>query len=141
MFNLHMILSDTVKMKEHQEDPEMLIDLMYRYRTLKQTPFDLLQTYFCTEHCQCVPSCVCLCLCASLISRLQDCEGLPDVTRPAADLASEHGRKTLREEQPRGGRSVSGAQRRPGGRIPQHVGGPQVSACGMCDLPGKESAR
>ena len=25
-----MILSDTVKMKEHQEDPEMLIDLMYR---------------------------------------------------------------------------------------------------------------
>lgn len=27
-----MILSDTVKMKEHQEDPEMLIDLMYRYR-------------------------------------------------------------------------------------------------------------
>uniref|UniRef100_A0A4W6DFK1 Dedicator of cytokinesis 7 n=1 Tax=Lates calcarifer TaxID=8187 RepID=A0A4W6DFK1_LATCA len=33
VFNLHMILSDTVKMKEHQEDPEMLIDLMYRYRT------------------------------------------------------------------------------------------------------------
>uniref|UniRef100_A0A672LV14 Dedicator of cytokinesis 7 n=1 Tax=Sinocyclocheilus grahami TaxID=75366 RepID=A0A672LV14_SINGR len=31
VFNLHMILSDTVKMKEHQEDPEMLIDLMYRY--------------------------------------------------------------------------------------------------------------
>lgn len=33
VFNLHMILSDTVKMKEHQEDPEMLIDLMYRYET------------------------------------------------------------------------------------------------------------
>lgn len=32
MFNLHMILTDTVKMKEHQEDPEMLIDLMYRWR-------------------------------------------------------------------------------------------------------------
>ncbi|MGH0129684.1 UNVERIFIED_CONTAM: hypothetical protein FKN15_050581 [Acipenser sinensis] len=32
VFNLHMILSDTVKMKEHQEDPEMLIDLMYRSR-------------------------------------------------------------------------------------------------------------
>lgn len=31
VFNLHMILTDTVKMKEHQEDPEMLIDLMYRY--------------------------------------------------------------------------------------------------------------
>ncbi|MGH0129310.1 UNVERIFIED_CONTAM: hypothetical protein FKN15_001940 [Acipenser sinensis] len=28
VFNLHMILTDTVKMKEHQEDPEMLIDLM-----------------------------------------------------------------------------------------------------------------
>lgn len=31
VFNLHMILTDTVKMKEHQQDPEMLIDLMYRY--------------------------------------------------------------------------------------------------------------
>lgn len=30
MFNLHMILTDTVKMKAHQEDPEMLMDLMYR---------------------------------------------------------------------------------------------------------------
>lgn len=30
VFNLHMILSDTVKMKEYQEDPEMLLDLMYR---------------------------------------------------------------------------------------------------------------
>ncbi|XP_071850435.1 dedicator of cytokinesis protein 7-like isoform X2 [Apostichopus japonicus] len=30
VFNLHMILSDTVKMKEFQEDPEMLLDLMYR---------------------------------------------------------------------------------------------------------------
>lgn len=43
MFNLHMILSDTVKMKEHQEDPEMLIDLMYRYKmhsSSSETPFD-----------------------------------------------------------------------------------------------------
>lgn len=31
-----MILSDTVKMKEHQEDPEMLIDLMYRCKTYVQ---------------------------------------------------------------------------------------------------------
>lgn len=31
LFNLHMILSDTVKMKEFQEDPEMLLDLMYRF--------------------------------------------------------------------------------------------------------------
>ena len=28
--NLHMILSDTVKMKEYQDDPEMHTDLMYR---------------------------------------------------------------------------------------------------------------
>ncbi|KAA8585261.1 hypothetical protein FQN60_003955 [Etheostoma spectabile] len=28
VFNLHMILTDTVKMKEHQQDPEMLIDLI-----------------------------------------------------------------------------------------------------------------
>lgn len=38
MFNLHMILTDTVKMKEHQEDPEMLIDLMYRCREREATP-------------------------------------------------------------------------------------------------------
>ena len=29
-----MILSDTVKMKEFQEDPEMLLDLMYRIANL-----------------------------------------------------------------------------------------------------------
>lgn len=29
--NLNSILSDTVKMKEFQKDPEMLMDLMYRY--------------------------------------------------------------------------------------------------------------
>lgn len=37
VFNLHMILTDTVKMKEHQHDPEMLIDLMYRYCNGHQT--------------------------------------------------------------------------------------------------------
>ncbi len=30
VFNLHMILSDTVKMKEYIDDPEMHMDLMYR---------------------------------------------------------------------------------------------------------------
>lgn len=29
--NLNSILSDTVKMREFQEDPEMLMDLMYRW--------------------------------------------------------------------------------------------------------------
>ncbi|ERE75831.1 dedicator of cytokinesis protein 6 [Cricetulus griseus] len=36
MFNLHMILTDTVKMKEHQEDPEMLMDLMYSSHALAE---------------------------------------------------------------------------------------------------------
>jgi hypothetical protein len=31
VFNLHMILSDTVKMKEYADDHEMHMDLMYRY--------------------------------------------------------------------------------------------------------------
>lgn len=31
--NLNSILSDTVKMREFQEDPEMLMDLMYRWDT------------------------------------------------------------------------------------------------------------
>ena len=30
VFNLHMILTDTVKMKEYEEDKEMYIDLQYR---------------------------------------------------------------------------------------------------------------
>ena len=30
VFNLHMILTDTVKMKEYEEDREMYIDLQYR---------------------------------------------------------------------------------------------------------------
>ena len=34
VLNLHMILSDTVKMKEFQEDPDMLLDLMYRIANL-----------------------------------------------------------------------------------------------------------
>ncbi|KAK3089282.1 hypothetical protein FSP39_002319 [Pinctada imbricata] len=45
VFNLHMILSDTVKMKEFQEDPEMLIDLMYRIAKGYQTSPDLRLTW------------------------------------------------------------------------------------------------
>lgn len=46
VFNLHMILSDTVKMKEFQEDPEMLLDLMYRIAKGYQNSPDL--RYFLT---------------------------------------------------------------------------------------------
>ncbi|CAO2635812.1 Dedicator of cytokinesis protein 6 [Lemmus lemmus] len=45
MFNLHMILTDTVKMKEHQEDPEMLMDLMYRIARGYQGSPDLRLTW------------------------------------------------------------------------------------------------
>nr|XP_039268691.1 dedicator of cytokinesis protein 7-like [Styela clava] len=45
IFNFHMILSDTVKMKEHKEDPEMLIDLMYRIAKGYQNSPDLRMTW------------------------------------------------------------------------------------------------
>ncbi|XP_056426443.1 dedicator of cytokinesis protein 6 isoform X6 [Hyla sarda] len=45
VFNLHMILTDTVKMKEHQEDPEMLLDLMYRIAKGYQNSPDLRLTW------------------------------------------------------------------------------------------------
>ncbi|KAM5238041.1 dedicator of cytokinesis protein 6 [Ctenodactylus gundi] len=45
MFNLHMILTDTVKMKEHEQDPEMLIDLMYRIARGYQGSPDLRLTW------------------------------------------------------------------------------------------------
>uniref|UniRef100_A0A8B9K1N1 Dedicator of cytokinesis 8 n=1 Tax=Astyanax mexicanus TaxID=7994 RepID=A0A8B9K1N1_ASTMX len=43
--NLNSILSDTVKMKEFQEDPEMLMDLMYRIAKGYQTSPDLRLTW------------------------------------------------------------------------------------------------
>ncbi|XP_063042281.1 dedicator of cytokinesis protein 8 [Engraulis encrasicolus] len=43
--NLNRILSDTVKMKEFQEDPEMLMDLMYRIAKGYQTSPDLRLTW------------------------------------------------------------------------------------------------
>jgi dedicator of cytokinesis protein 6/7/8 len=45
LFNLHMILSDTVKMKEYQEDPEMLLDLMNRIAKGYQNSPDLRLTW------------------------------------------------------------------------------------------------
>nr|XP_018911108.1 PREDICTED: dedicator of cytokinesis protein 7 [Bemisia tabaci] len=45
VFNLHMILSDTVKMKEFSEDPEMLLDLMYRIARGYQNSPDLRLTW------------------------------------------------------------------------------------------------
>ncbi|XP_071486500.1 dedicator of cytokinesis protein 7-like [Diadema antillarum] len=45
VFNLHMILSDTVKMKEFKEDTEMLVDLMYRIAKGYQNSPDLRLTW------------------------------------------------------------------------------------------------
>ena len=45
VFNLHMILSDTVKMKAFESDPEMLIDLMYRIAKGYQNSPDLRLTW------------------------------------------------------------------------------------------------
>ncbi|XP_050313244.1 dedicator of cytokinesis protein 7 isoform X2 [Anthonomus grandis grandis] len=45
VFNLHMILSDTIKMKEFKEDPEMLLDLMYRIAKGYQNSPDLRLTW------------------------------------------------------------------------------------------------
>ncbi|XP_065674534.1 dedicator of cytokinesis protein 7 isoform X2 [Hydra vulgaris] len=45
VFNLHMILTDTVKMKEYEEDREMYIDLQYRIAKGYQTSPDLRLTW------------------------------------------------------------------------------------------------
>uniref|UniRef100_A0A8C5LQ60 Dedicator of cytokinesis 6 n=1 Tax=Leptobrachium leishanense TaxID=445787 RepID=A0A8C5LQ60_9ANUR len=45
VFNLHMILTDTVKMKAHLGDPEMLMDLMYRIAKGYQNSPDLRLTW------------------------------------------------------------------------------------------------
>lgn len=45
LFNLHMILSDTVKMLEYSEDPEMLMDLMFRIAKGYQYSPDLRLTW------------------------------------------------------------------------------------------------
>lgn len=145
VFNLHMILSDTVKMKEHQEDPEMLIDLMYRCKTHVQWSdfFWLLKRAF--IHCSWlvsqylvvgVISCV-VCVCICIFVHLKDCERLPDISRLAADVAPEHGWKALWEKQPCWGCSVSGAQCCLSGRIPKYAGGPQISSCRLCHLSGR----
>ncbi|XP_027052730.1 dedicator of cytokinesis protein 7-like, partial [Pocillopora damicornis] len=85
VFNLHMILSDTVKMKEFQEDPEMLIDLMYRIAKGYQNSPDLRLTWLCnmaTKHGENkVEAAMCLVHTAGLVSEylsmLEDKPHLP----------------------------------------------------------------
>uniref|UniRef100_A0A8C6Y904 Dedicator of cytokinesis 6 n=1 Tax=Naja naja TaxID=35670 RepID=A0A8C6Y904_NAJNA len=87
VFNLHMILTDTVKMKEHQEDPEMLIDLMYRIAKGYQASPDLRLTWLQNmaakhsergnhaEAAQCLVHSAALV--AEYLSMLEDCRYLP----------------------------------------------------------------
>ncbi|XP_054859895.1 dedicator of cytokinesis protein 6 [Eublepharis macularius] len=87
VFNLHMILTDTVKMKEHQEDPEMLMDLMYRIAKGYQTSPDLRLTWLKNmaakhsergnhaEAAQCLVHSAALV--AEYLSMLEDCSYLP----------------------------------------------------------------
>ncbi|XP_077186092.1 dedicator of cytokinesis protein 6 isoform X3 [Paroedura picta] len=87
VFNLHMILSDTVKMKEHQEDPDMLIDLMYRIAKGYQPSPDLRLTWLKNmaakhsergnhaEAAQCLVHSAALV--AEYLSMLEDCLYLP----------------------------------------------------------------
>ncbi|XP_030052865.1 dedicator of cytokinesis protein 6 isoform X2 [Microcaecilia unicolor] len=87
VFNLHMILTDTVKMKEHQEDPEMLIDLMYRIAKGYQNSPDLRLTWLqnmagkhsergnYAEAAQCLVHAAALV--AEYLNMLEDCRYLP----------------------------------------------------------------
>nr|XP_033779450.1 dedicator of cytokinesis protein 6 isoform X8 [Geotrypetes seraphini] len=87
VFNLHMILTDTVKMKEHQEDPEMLIDLMYRIAKGYQSSPDLRLTWLQNmagkhsergnhaEAAQCLVHAAALV--AEYLNMLEDCRYLP----------------------------------------------------------------
>ncbi|XP_054707332.1 dedicator of cytokinesis protein 7-like [Uloborus diversus] len=87
VFNLHMILSDTVKMKEFQEDPEMLMDLMYRIAKGYQTSPDLRLTWLAnmaqkhTERCNHVEAAHCYVHSAALVAEylymLEDRSYLP----------------------------------------------------------------
>ncbi|XP_047738300.1 dedicator of cytokinesis protein 7 isoform X2 [Hyalella azteca] len=87
MFNLHMILSDTVKMKEYQEDPEMLLDLMYRIARGYQNSPDLRLTWLAnmaqkhSEREQHAEAAMCLVHSAALVSEylymLEDRPHLP----------------------------------------------------------------
>ncbi|CAH0558208.1 unnamed protein product [Brassicogethes aeneus] len=93
VFNLHMILSDTVKMKEFQEDPEMLLDLMFRIAKGYQNSPDLRLTWLANmaqkhmergNHCE---AGMCLVHSAALVAEyLVMLESLPHLPVGAAAL-------------------------------------------------------
>lgn len=74
----------------------------------------------------------------SFFSPTQDCEGLPDVSWPPADLAAEHGREAQQQKVLHWVSNVSRTCSCPCSRISQHAGGSQVPACWQRHLPGRE---
>ncbi|KZS19006.1 Dedicator of cytokinesis protein [Daphnia magna] len=98
VFNLHMILSDTVKMKEFQEDPEMLLDLMYRIAKGYQNSPDLRLTWLAnmaqkhTERGNHAEAAMCLVHSAALVSEylcmLEDQKYLPVGAMPFERLSA-----------------------------------------------------
>lgn len=70
----------------------------------------------------------------------QDCKGLSKLSRPASDLAPEHGKKTLWEEKSRWSCPLPGPQCSTGCRIPQHAGGLSLLANRLRHLSGRWEA-
>ena len=88
-----MILSDTVKMKEFQEDPEMLLDLMYRIAKGYQNSPDLRLTWLANmaqkhlEHKHPTEAGMCLVQSAALVAEyLHMLEDVPYLPVGAASL-------------------------------------------------------
>merc|ERR1719391_711178 len=87
VYNLNMILSDTVKMKEYQDDPEMYMDLMYRIAKGYQNSPDLRLTWLESmasshkKHEHWAEAAMCKIHCAALISEylhlMEDLEYMP----------------------------------------------------------------
>lgn len=67
----------------------------------------------------------------------QDCKGLSKLSRPAADLAPKHGKKTLWEGKPRWSGPLSGPQCSTGCGIPQYAGGLSLLANRLCHVSGQ----
>ena len=131
VFNLHMILSNTVKMKEFQEDPEMLIDLMYKIARGYQNSPDLRLTWlqnmasihtevfccmllhdqFCTYSTYSV-------ICAGMRVHVHKCMC------------------TVAAPEPRGGGAVPHPLGGAGGRVPQPPRGQTVHARRLRQFPG-----
>lgn len=67
----------------------------------------------------------------------QNCKRIPDIARPEADLAAEHGREAHQEEVLHRSSHVPGPCCSTGLRVPEHAWGSQLSPCGQHQFSGK----